>query len=72
MIDIRIISIISGETVETKPYYTVDKFHINFDGFDIKTDMLDPTSKDWLSNFQISYPMYMVQNQYPHIKNKAE
>ena len=58
-------SIISGETVETKPYYTIDKFHINFDGFDIKTDMLDPTSKAWLSNFQISYPMYMVQNQYP-------
>ena len=27
-------------------------------GFDITTDMLGPNSKVWLSNFQISYPMY--------------
>ena len=58
-------SIISGDTVETKPYYAIDKFHINFDGFDITPDMLAPNSKAWLSNFQISYTMYLMQNQYP-------
>ena len=33
--------------------------------FDFTTDMLAPNSKAWLSNFQISYTMYLMQNQYP-------
>ena len=51
----------NGErSAQTFPFYNPTKFYINFDGFDIKTDLLDLNVKEWLTNYQGAYEMYLI------------